>query len=97
MIIRKVIKKSKFIKLIEKIYGKEKPTIYDVSNKEKLFIDSLYDSLESIEEREEVSCDSCIHKKRAQQYGEHNRCAKRGYFKDADKCEHYKERIELIK
>lgn len=97
MIIRKVIELSDFKKILETIYDDLKPSIYSVSKKEKLLITALYDSVKNIEEREEISCDSCKHKKLGKLYEEHNTCMKRGYFHDAEECEYYEERRWHVK
>ncbi len=88
----KVVRWYEIEMLLIKIYGKVKPTIYQVSTNEKLLIGALHDAREAIDIPLERKCYYCNHyEDNAGMYEMHSRC-KLGRKKDAAKCEKYSER-----
>ena len=93
----RIIKWDKVERLLEKIYGRKKPSIYEVSDKEKLFITGLWEEREIIKIPLKRERHNCIHYDSGEGYESHASCNKYGYFKICITCKEYKERYIQVK
>lgn len=90
----KAIREEEIKRLLKHIYGVEKPSIYQISKKEKLFLVGLFEGLETFTIPEGRECVYCVHyESMAGMYEGHPKCKKHSAdFRHAEECKQFEER-----